>query len=442
MAADVKVLFISVPGLSQADINSGSALFMQSLAEDGDFATLAPCLPATSCTSHANMFTGSRAQEHGMVADAFYESLSHEVLSRPQYAGVVKGAKLWDLLKARESRALTALLFFEQTKYARADIVITPDPVVMEDGGLISHCYSRPRSLFAELERKLQWFDLESFEGRDDLQYSMRWISGAAEYVLKEFNPRLTMVRFPHIEYAMTKYGPGSREFRKILSSFDAFLGHLVQVFKKDGDPAAVVVASPYSSCAVDKAVYINRELRKVGLLSVQHVGGREVIDFEDSKAFAITDYQVAHVYCRDESKEQAAELLGQLGEIQAVLGAAEKHAYGLNHPRSGEFVLLAKPDSWFTYAWWFEDYLAPSFPRQGSRAKPGCDPLELFMEQGIGFADMPTDTSLVKGSHGLTPEFGGQAGVLLCDEYAAQELRINRLELTEVFTLLGHILR
>ncbi len=442
MREEARVLFVSIPGLSPGDVEGGSALFLQSIVDEGDSAVLEPGLPATACPCQAGMFTGRGPGKHGMVADAFYERSSHEVLCSPEYSGALEAPRLWDLFKARQARALTALLFLKQTKYARADIVVTPDPVVMEDGGLLSRCYSRPRILFPELESELRWFDLESFEGRSDSQHAMRWIAGAAEHVLREFRPRLTMVRFPHLEHALTKHGPQSRESKKVLSSLDALLGRLVQTFREGDGPSAVVVVSAYAFSEVRAAVYINRELRDAGLLSVQEMGGRELIDFEDSKAFAVTDYQVAHVYCREDAVDEAAGLLAGVAGVQAVFGTKEKREHGLSHARSGDLVVLAEPDHWFTYTWWLNDALAPSFPRQGSRAKPGCDPLELFMEPGPGFADMPADVSLVKGSHGLTPDFGGEAGVILCDGFAARELRINRLHQTEVFTMLGHLLR
>jgi hypothetical protein len=177
-------------------------------------------------------------------------------------------------------------------------------------------------------------------------------------------------------------------------------------------------------------------------MLSVQDVAGRELIDFEESKAFAVTDYQIAHVYCRDDAADEATHLLSSTKGVQSVLGPERARDLGIRHARSGDLIVLSEPEYWFSYIWWYDDELAPTFPRQGSHAKPGCDPLELFIKPGPGFMDMPTDTSLVRGSHGLTPDFGGPSGVILCDGLAAHELRINRVFQTEVFSMLGHLLR
>ncbi len=437
-----RLLFVSIPGLTLDDISSGSAPFLGSVAEQGGRADLVPSLPAVACTVQADMLTGRRAYEHGMVADAFYDRASYRVLCRPQYSAAVESPRLWDLFKAHEVRSLCAVLFFEQTMYAKADIVVCPDPVIMEDGGLLSRCYSKPRLLYPELVSTLRWFDLESYEGRSDSQAAMRWISGAAEYILKQLEPRLTMVRFPHLDHALTRHGSGSSDAKKVLSLIDALLGHLVVRFRAEERNGAVVVVSEYGFSNVSGAVHINRELRNEGMLSVQEIGGREFIDFEVSRAFAVTDYQVAHVYCRDDYARDAAKLVRNLRGVQAVLDVQEKRRQGLEHARSGELIAISEPKFWFTYNWWLDDALAPSFPRQGSPAKPGLDPLELFVQSGVGYAEVPGDVSLVKGSHGLTPEFGGMPGMIICDSVAARELKANRMPATGVIDLLGHLLR
>lgn len=442
MAEGIRVLFVSIPGLCQEDVEGGSAPFLRSIMDEGDSAALVPGLPACACTAQADMLTGRRPTEHGMVADAYYERATHEVLCRPVHSAAVQAPRLWDLFKAHESTALSAVLFFDQIIYSKADVVLVPEPVVMEDGGLLSHCYSKPRALYEELMARLHWFDLESYEGRSDSQQAMRWIGEAAEYVSRELKPRLTMVRFPHLDHALTRHGPGSQQSRKVLSSLDALLGHLIQGFRSEEGEGAVIVVSEYGFCGVRGVVHINRMLRDEGLLSVREIGGREFIDFEMSRCFAVTNYQLAHLYCAQDALAGVTDMLRGTVGVQAVLGAQEKRASGLDHARSGELVCLSEPEFWFTFDWWETDALAPSFPRQGSRAKPGCNPLELFEEPGTGFVDVPTDVSLVRGSHGLTPDFGGSAGVILCDALAAHELRINRLEQTEVLTMLGHLLR
>jgi len=45
---------------------------------------------------------------------------------------------------------------------------------------------------------------------------------------------------------------------------------------------------------------------------------------------------------------------------VAQVLATSEKAALGLNHPRSGDLVALAKENAWFTYYYWLDDAVAP----------------------------------------------------------------------------------
>ena len=94
----------------------------------------------------------------------------------------------------------------------------------------------------------------------------------------------------------------------------------------------------------------------------------------------------------------------------------AERSRYGLDHPRSGEVILISTPQSWQAYYWWLSDDRAPRFARTVDiHRKPGYDPVELFFDPaGKG---IPLDASLVKGSHGAPAVDGSQRTVLLASE-------------------------
>ena len=67
------------------------------------------------------------------------------------------------------------------------------------------------------------------------------------------------------------------------------------------------------------------------------------------------------------------------MGEI---LEGESLAAAGLAHERSGELVVLAERDAWFTYHYWLDNAHAPDFGRQVEiHRKPGYDPAELFMD-------------------------------------------------------------
>jgi predicted AlkP superfamily pyrophosphatase or phosphodiesterase len=184
-----------------------------------------------------------------------------------------------------------------------------------------------------------------------------------------------------------------------------------------------VVILSEYGIVPVDTPVHVNRALREAGLLQVREEFGLELLDPGASDAFAVADHQVAHVYVNDPSKRNLVrEVLERISALDILLDEQGKRDYGINHPRAGEFVAIARENAWFTYYYWLDDRKAPDFARTVDiHRKPGYDPVELFLDPSIklpklkigykllkrklGFRDLldviPLDASLVKGSHG-----------------------------------------
>jgi hypothetical protein len=71
---------------------------------------------------------------------------------------------------------------------------------------------------------------------------------------------------------------------------------------------------------------------------------------------------------------------LTELEGVQSVYNRTDQAKLGLDHPNSGELVVLARPGRWLAYPWWQNARQAPDFA--GSidiHNKPGYDPCELF---------------------------------------------------------------
>jgi predicted AlkP superfamily pyrophosphatase or phosphodiesterase len=200
-----------------------------------------------------------------------------------------------------------------------------------------------------------------------------------------------------------------------------------------------VIVLSEYGITAVDLPVHLNRVLREAGLLAVRDELGRDMLDPGASKALAVADHQVAHVYVNDRAKlADVARLLAATPGVAAVLDDDAKRAHHLDHPRSGDLICLAEPRAWFTYYFWLDDARAPDYARTVDiHRKPGYDPVELFLDPGIkvpkakiawtlarrklGFRAMmnviPLDATLVKGSHGLPAGRAEDGPILMSSE-------------------------
>ncbi len=187
---------------------------------------------------------------------------------------------------------------------------------------------------------------------------------------------------------------------------------------------AQVWVVSEYGHVPVSRPVLPNRALREAGLLAVRPGPFGETLDTFGSKALAVCDHQLAHIYVADESDlPRVRDVLAALKGVARVLGGEERGEIHLRHERSGELIALADADAWFAYPFWLDDRQAPDYARTVDiHRKPGFDPCELFfdpklfwpkgramwrlVQKKLGFRTLfdvvPLDPSLVHGSHGL----------------------------------------
>src|SRR5262249_11331592 len=142
---------------------------------------------------------------------------------------------------------------------------------------------------------------------------------------------------------------------------------------------------------------------------------------------FAVADHQVAHIYLNDRSLEnQVRSALEKTEGVAEVMGAKEKIAAGIDHPRAGDLIAVAEPNAGFTYYYWLDDELAPDCGRTVDiHRKPGYDPVELFLDPQLKFPKLkvawrllqkklgfrmlmdviPLNPLLVEGSHGRRPK-------------------------------------
>jgi predicted AlkP superfamily pyrophosphatase or phosphodiesterase len=407
------------------------------LAADGAMRTLRTITPAVTCSVQATFLTGSLPRDHGAVGNGWLFRDLYEIWLWRQSNRLLAGERVWDAGRKRDARFTCANLFWWFAMASTADIAVTPRPIYKADGRKIPDCYAQPPALRDELTSKLGAFPLFQFWGPATTIRSSAWIADAALHVMATRDPTLTLVYLPHLDYALQRLGPDDPVIGKDLAEIDAVAGRVIDAALSA--QRRVVVLSEYGIVPVRTPVHINRALRQAGLLGVRVEQSRELLDPAQSRAFAVADHQIAHVYVADAADvPRVRVLLERLDGVAEVWGEEQKRTHGLDHERSGELVALSAPDAWFTYYYWLDDRRAPDFARTVEiHRKPGYDPVELFLDPAIRFPELavgwrlakkaigmrtlmdviPLDAGLVRGSHGRADTAPERGPVLLSSQ-------------------------
>ena len=420
-----KTLVILAVGLSPALVGDHTPNIKRLVARGG-LRPLKTVTPAVTCTAQSTLVTGLLPSGHGAVANGWYFRDLSEVWFWRQSNHLIAGETIWEAGRSRDAGFTTAKMFWWYNMYSSAEWSATPRPMYPADGRKIPDHYAFPSELHDELDQRLGQFPLFKFWGPATDISSSEWIARATQHVIDTRNPTLALTYLPHLDYNLQRLGPDLAHPRiiKDLEEIDAVCGELIDAADREG--RHVIIVSEYGITPVSDAIHINRALRSAGLVSVRvEEHGREQLDAGASRAFAVADHQIAHVYVRPGTVPVAEvkALLEGLDGVETVLDDTTKPAWGLDHPRSGELVAISRADRWFSYYYWLDDEKAPDYARTVDiHRKPGYDPVELFIDPEIRWPMLAIgwrlgkrkagmralldvislkDTKLVKGSHG-----------------------------------------
>ena len=395
------VVLLSIPGLREKDVRGMKAL--RSLLAGGEIAEMVPGFPSVTCPVQAAMTTGATPREHGIVANGLYRRDRREVRMWTAPNDCIQRPQIWDLLHQHADGLTSAIWFPLHARQAGADYICTPAPVHNPDGSESLWCYTRPTELYGTLCDALGHFPLQNFWGPMAGIASTAWIVDSAVAAAGQFRPNFFYVYLPHLDYAAQRTGPDSDPALAAVAELDQALGRLAEGFGAAyGDDLLWLAAGEYAVVPVGHVTYPNRVLREAGLLAVREEADGEQLDFASSRAFAMVDHQLSHVFTADAATAaRAADLFRCREGIAEVLVGDDLAKYALDHPRSGDLVLVSTPDSWQAYYyWWLDDARAPAFARKVDiHRKPGYDPVELCFDPQS--RSIPLDATLVRGSHG-----------------------------------------
>ena len=455
-----QTVVIDIVGLSSALLKDES-LFLTQWIKGKKVSKIKPLLPAVTCAVQSTYLTGKLPKDHGIVGNGWYFKDEAEVKLWRQSNRLVQAPKIWDLAKEINSDFTCSNMFWWYNMYSNADFNVTPRPQYRADGQKKPDCYSKPEGLRDRLQEKLGIFPLFNFWGPNTNIKSTKWIAEASKLVHNWHEPTLQLIYLPHLDYVLQKFSDKDI-ILKDLKELDEVCKDLILFYESKG--IQPILLSEYGISPVKGPFHLNRLLREKGYLKIREENRLELLDTGISDAFALSDHQVAHIYINDKSKlTEIKELCENCSEIGLILDENGKEKYGLNHERSGDLVLVAKKDFWFTYYYWLDDKKAPDFARMVDiHKKPGYDPVELFtdprkkfmlprialklLKKKLGFRTLlnviPIDAQLVKGSHGAVDIDEKYYPILIDPSKKSENEQANKfIEPTSVFDIIkNHI--
>jgi len=458
---------LNVVGLTESLLGPATPRINEFLAR-GARANIVPAFPAVTCTAQSTYLTGLPPSQHGIVGNGWYNRELAEVQFWKQSNHLVHGRKLWEELRELAPGFTCAKLFWWYNMYSTADYSVTPRPIYTANGGKFFDIYSWPYDLRPQLNKDLGDFPFATFWGpaagvntpQGSRDAATRWIAACAKWIENKHSPNLSLVYLPHLDYNLQRIGPKNPAIEQDLKEIDAIVGDLIEFFADRS--VQVILLSEYGISQVDRPIHVNRALREKGWLTVKEEVGLEMLDCGASKAFAVADHQIAHVYVNDASiAKRVYDELRSLPGVEKVLDRGQQSELGVDQGRAGDFIAVANENAWFTYYYWQHDSLAPDFARcVDIHRKPGYDPVELFLDpklraprlrilsrllqKRLGFRMLmdviPLDASLVKGSHGRRPDRPAEFPILISPRI--ELLPASQISSSDVYHLLKrHVL-
>lgn len=416
------LVVINAVGLTAKHLEIGCTPCIAEIAYKGAVRTLGGGFPALTMSAQATMLTGTFPSQHGIVGNGWLFRETSEARLWQQSRSLVNGEFFYE--KALNEGKTVAKLFWWFNQGSKATYSLTPKPYYACDGNKAFGIHGAPENFAAEMESKLGAFPFHAFWGPLAGIDSTNWIAKATAETLKCQKPDLTMTYLPHLDYDLQRFGASGPHLERNLRELDNAVKIVVDAAEEMG--AEVIILSEYGITDVNRVVHINKILRENGYLSVRDGPFGELLETFQSRAFAVSDHQIAHIYINDANDiEPVRRLLSDVAGVRDVLGAEEQVEYGVNHSRSGELVALAESDSWFSWYYTLDEKKTPDFADTVDiHRKPGYDPAELLFNEGLicpklntlwkllkkklGFRTrfnlISRDALRVKGSHGLAP--------------------------------------
>ncbi len=394
MASSSRMLIVQVAALGGDLINQYPELFEQLSLE---FKPLVSPFPAVTSTAQATFRTGRDTGGHGIVGNGLFDRLRCRVDFWNQSSRLICLPRIWQ--RWRQAGRTVGMLFWQQSLGEAVDLILSPAPVHKHGGGMIQDCYSQPSDLYGTLCRQVgRSFNLFHYWGPLASIRSSRWIAEATAALLRnpQLAPDLLLTYLPHLDYVLQQHGPlDTRRVSKACGELVAELRKILDAARAAG--YEVVIWGDYAVTPASQVVWPNRILSRAGFMHTRMIRKMLYPDLYRSRAWAMVDHQVAHVYVADGADVQ--RVLQLLRQHEGVAEARMREP--TEHPNCGEIIITAAAGAWFAYPWWEDDCQAPDYAAHVDiHNKIGFDPCELFWGKLLP-PGVSLDPTRVKGTHG-----------------------------------------
>ncbi len=393
----MKHLIISVAGLGWSDVRNHWNGTLGGLI----FKPAASVFPAVTCTAQASFRTADKVKNHGMVCNGVFEKSLQRVMFWEQSAKLVQGDRIWN--GSHANRQKTALLFWQQSLGESADIIVSPTPIHRHGGGMLMGNYTKPGTLEKELKEKLGTFPLHRYWGPLANPKVGNNVTRHIEETIRLTDPDIVFAYLPTLDYDLQRFGPDDTRCRKSFRLLAKQLKRLATLAEKHN--ASTTIFGDYAITPVTQApVLPNKLMRKHGFFNVRMLKGMAYPDFYASRAFAMADHEIAHVYVKDHADIPALiDLFSAADEYESVIPKTSDKDWA--HANAGEILLTAKKGSWCAYPWWYDRREAPDYATHVDiHNKPGFDPAELYFGR-LFPPGTCQDLGRIKGTHGTECE-------------------------------------
>jgi predicted AlkP superfamily pyrophosphatase or phosphodiesterase len=392
-----RVVLLSIPQLRRVDVTPGALASLDAVAAKGGIRDLVPTFPGLSASSFATLVTGVGPRRHGVIGNTYFDRAGGKLVRPPLPDSANEAPKIWNDLRQRTPGARTMLWFAPNSEGAEVEV----------SAGLDA-CWqvkTSPEGLGETLMGEFGDFPRPGAdpEGEPPRLEATRWILQTAAHAIRAERPELAIVRVPYLGQVARRFGPDGREAQRAVCELETVLKPFLEAVTVQG--CSVMAATESISTPVSGHVEPNRVLRELGLLKmVEAPGGGLDVDLQGSAAFSVADHQLCHVYVNNPS-EMAAVAAAFSGEhadgIALVAPNGQRAKLGLDHPRSGDVVLVAHPDRWFSCSWWEKSAERPD----PARCRSGLPPAKV---------GVPIDAEHVLGSMGAPPADVSYLGVVV----------------------------